>query len=66
MAVKKTRKSSAARTVRPLKQVKEKKPMTPEENLRRLSRSKLPLLFVKKHEGKWNHEDWLEFLEEIK
>ena len=69
MTDKKKKKSTAAktaRTTRPLKAVKAKAVLTPEENLKKLSRSKLPMLFVKKHEGAWNHQDWLDFLADIK
>lgn len=53
------------KTAKTLKQVKAKAPMTAEENLKKLAKSKLPMLFVKKHSGAWNHQDWLVFLEEI-
>ncbi len=58
-------KKAPAKT-RTLKAVKEKAVLTAEENLQKLSRSKLPMLFVKKHDGHWNHQDWLDFLEDIK
>ncbi len=50
---------------RTLKAVKEKAVLSAEDNLKKLSRSKLPMLFVKKHEGTWNHQDWLDFLADI-
>lgn len=37
-----------------------------EANLRKLSRSPIPMNFVKKHNGEWNHQDWLDFLEYLK
>ncbi len=36
-------------------------PSIAEMNLNRLSRTSLPMNFVKKHNGEWNHQDWLEF-----
>ena len=59
-------KAKPAKAVKTLKQVKAKAVLTPEENLKKLSKSKLPALFVKKHEGSWNHQDWLDFLADIK
>ena len=65
--VKKTKKAAAkTKTVKPLKAVKAKAILSAEDNLKKLSRSKLPMLFVKKHEGSWNHQDWLDFLEYLK
>ncbi|MBO5201209.1 MAG: hypothetical protein J6C30_00590 [Lentisphaeria bacterium] len=65
--VKKTKKTAAkTKTVKPLKAVKAKAILSAEDNLKKLSRSKLPMLFVKKHEGSWNHQDWLDFLADIK
>ena len=41
--------------------------LSPEEtNLRKLSRSPIPMNFVKKQNGSWNHQDWLNFLEYLK
>ena len=41
--------------------------LTPEEtNLRKLSRSCIPMNFVKKKGGTWNHQDWLDFLEYLR
>ena len=40
--------------------------LSPEEaNIRKLSRSPIPMNFVKKHNGQWNHQDWLDFLADI-
>ncbi len=61
---KKTRKAPAK--ARTLKAVKEKAVLSAEENLKKLSRSKLPMLFVKKHDGAWNHQDWLDFLADLR
>jgi len=36
-----------------------------DDNLKRLSKSPIPMNFVKKHNGAWNHQDWLDFLAEI-
>ena len=63
---KKSTAAKTARTTRPLKAVKAKATLSAEDNLKKLSRSKLPMLFVKKHEGSWNHQDWLDFLADIK
>lgn len=38
---------------------------TEEENLKRLSRVAIPMNFVKKVNGVWNHEQWLEFCESL-
>ena len=41
--------------------------LPPEEaNIRKLSRSPIPMNFVKKQKGVWNHQDWLDFLEYLK
>ena len=41
--------------------------LSPEEtNIRKLSRSSIPMNFVKKQNGAWNHQDWLNFLEYLK
>ena len=41
--------------------------LSPEEaNIRKLSRSPIPMNFVKKQKGAWNHQDWLDFLEYLK
>ncbi len=37
-----------------------------ERNIRRLERSVIPMNFVKRKNGEWNHQDWLDFLTEIK
>lgn len=73
MAEKKTKSTANAKAVKAapkatkaLKQIKEKAILSPEENLQKLAKSKLPMLFVKNHEGSWNHQDWLDFLEDIK
>ncbi len=36
-------------------------PSNSEMNLNRLVRTSLPANFVKKHNGEWNHQAWLEF-----
>ena len=36
-------------------------PSNAEINLNRLARTSLPMNFVKKHNGEWNHQAWLEF-----
>lgn len=67
--VKKTAKTDARK---PAKEKKALKPVasrmkvhTVDENLARLAASTIPMTFVRKHEGAWNHEMWLEFLEMI-
>ncbi|MBR2364041.1 MAG: hypothetical protein IKA79_02455 [Lentisphaeria bacterium] len=41
--------------------------MSQEElNLKRLSKSSIPMNFVKKNEGQWDHAKWLAFLEYLK
>lgn len=36
-------------------------PSNAEVNLARLSRTTLPMDFVREHKGEWNHQDWLHF-----
>lgn len=75
MTVKKVKKTTqkplksakpAKPAVKTLKPVNAKAVLSADDNLKKLERSKLPMLFVKKHEGSWNHQDWLMFLEEIR
>ena len=35
-------------------------------NLKKLRKSPIPMNFVKKQKGEWNHQDWLNFLEYLK
>jgi len=37
-----------------------------ESNLRKLAKTSLAMNFVKKNNGEWNHQNWLDFLAEIK
>jgi hypothetical protein len=37
-----------------------------EDNLKKLAKSTVPMSFVKKNKGEWDHEKWLAFCEEIK
>lgn len=37
-----------------------------EANLKRLAKSTIPMNFVKKNEGKWDHAKWLAFLDYLK
>ena len=37
-----------------------------ETNLKKLAKSPIPMNFVKKNEGAWDHEKWLAFLEYLK
>lgn len=34
---------------------------TPEENLKKLSKTSILKTFVVKNDGEWNHQKWLEF-----
>lgn len=38
----------------------------PEENIKRFAKTALAMNFVKAHNGSWNHEDWLNFIREVK
>ena len=38
----------------------------PEENIKRFVKTPLAMNFVKAHNGSWNHEDWLNFIREVK
>ncbi len=38
----------------------------PESNLKKLTKSPIPMNFVKKHNASWNHQDWLDFLDYLK
>lgn len=67
IAVPKAKPAKTAKTAKPVKAAKAAKTApTAEENLKKLAKSNLPADFVKKHEGSWNHQEWLAFLEEIK
>lgn len=37
-----------------------------ESNLKKLTKSPIPMNFVKKNNATWNHQDWLNFLEYLK
>ena len=37
-----------------------------DESLRKLAKTPLVMNFVKRKDGCWNHQDWLEFLSEVK
>ena len=55
-----------AKTLKP-RTLKAKANRSPEEaNLKKLTRTQIPMSFVKRQNGAWNHQDWLTFLEEIK
>ena len=41
-------------------------PSAEEKNLNRLSRTAIIMNFVKSKSGSWNHQEWLEFLSEVK
>lgn len=66
-------KKTAKTEVRKPAKAKEKKALKPvaaraktvhtvDENLARLAASAIPMTFVRKHEGAWDHGLWLEFL----
>ena len=68
--LKPAKKTAKADVRKPAKEKKALKPVaaktkvvhTVDENLARLAASTIPLTFVRRHEGAWNHEMWLEFL----
>ena len=37
-----------------------------ESNYKKLRRSPIAMNFVKRHQGRWNHQDWLGFLDYLK
>ena len=37
----------------------------PEENIKRFAKTSLATIFVKAHNGSWNHTDWLNFLRDL-
>ena len=37
-----------------------------ESNYKKLRRSPIAMNFVKRHQGNWNHQDWLGFLDYLK
>ncbi|MBO4305308.1 MAG: hypothetical protein J6A21_12055 [Lentisphaeria bacterium] len=44
-----------------------KKILSPEEaNLKKLAKSPIPMNFVKKNNGQWDHAKWLAFLDYLK
>ena len=53
-------------TAKAVKKVTTVKLSAEETNLRKLSRSPIPMNFVKKQNGVWNHEEWLQFLDYLK
>ena len=38
----------------------------PEDNIKRFVKTPLAMNFVNAHNGSWNHEDWLNFIREVK
>ena len=38
----------------------------PEENIKRFAKTALAMNFVKAHNGSWNHQDWLNFISDVK
>ena len=66
-------KTAKAEVRKPAKEKKALKPAagrtktvhTVDENLARLAASTIPMTFVRKHEGVWDHELWLAFLDMI-
>ncbi len=51
---------------RVLKPVAQKVPLTVDENLSKLAASRIPGNFVREHNGVWDHQMWLDFLEYIR
>lgn len=37
-----------------------------ENNLKKLARTNLPMNFVKKNNGNWNHDEWMAFCDFLK
>lgn len=67
--LKPAKKTAKADVRKPAKEKKALKPVaakkvvrTVDENLARLAASTIPMTFVRKHEGAWDHALWLEFL----
>lgn len=36
-----------------------------EQNLKKLGRTSIPMNFVKKHDGVWDHDSWVEFCDQL-
>ena len=72
--LKPVKKTAKAEVRKPAKEKKALKPVaskvkkvvrTVDENLARLAASTIPMTFVRKNEGSWDHEMWLAFLDMI-
>ena len=59
---------TAAKTVKPAAKAAAKPVASndPEENIKRFAKTALATNFVKAHNGSWNHEDWLGFINDVK
>ena len=59
---------AAAKTVKPAAKAAAKPVASndPEENIKRFAKTALAMNFVKAHNGAWNHEDWLSFINDVK
>ena len=62
--VKATASKAAAKTAKPA--AKTVASNDPEENIKRFAKTALAMNFVKAHNGAWNHEDWLSFINDVK
>ncbi len=40
-------------------------PVTKDANLKKLSRTSIPMNFIKKNRGTWNHVDWESFCDSL-
>jgi hypothetical protein len=69
---KKSTRAASAKIVKPAAKSAAKaavKPVAsndPEENIKRFAKTALAMNFVKAHNGAWNHEDWLSFINDVK
>lgn len=56
-----------AKALKPKTPAKKEQDVCPmEANLKKFAKTPIAMSFVKKHKGVWNHQDWLNFVEEIK
>ena len=62
----KTAKAAAPKTTKSAPKAAPVNTNDPEENIKRFAKTPLAMNFVKAHNGSWNHEDWLNFIREVK
>ena len=58
------KKEKPRKTLKPLSSAKVV--LTVDQNLSKLAASRIPMNFVREHNGSWDHEMWLAFLESLK